>query len=248
LVKKGLISVADQSAQHYPNTYLIATQRRHPGGAPGALQGRHLSDASGGAAAPSRGVKIGRQGRHPGDARTEEQQLQQQLRLTPAPAAAGVEIPGPSKAMTDALIRAGISEPTRSELGALSGLTPEIVDAVGSFARGRGVGPGAIVLDLRARAEAITAGQASRSWHDAEVEGQSRSRQETIDRAREHEQRNVADLKMLDEAGKLDALVAEAIDRMPKWMSDNLKSHDPFVSKTVRASVLQVHRKENERD
>jgi len=117
---------------------------------------------------------------------------QQERRSAPQARGArnGATVPGPTAAadVIDALVRAGIGEPTRSELAALPHLTLRMVERISAQAQEHGKGPGAIVLDIRAANE--------KAQRDAERKRQHREAERRV-------QHDIAEQREQDQAEAL---------------------------------------------
>lgn len=77
--------------------------------------------------------------------------------ISPTPDPEADTPPQARSPVVDALVAAGVSEPTRTQLAAMEGITPEIVRRCATRAKEAGKGVGVVVLDIRASAEAAVA-------------------------------------------------------------------------------------------
>ena len=152
----------------------------------------------------------------------------------------------PDAAVMDALILAGIGEPTRGELAQLPGISAELIRRVNKRTRARSGGTGAVVLDIRAELEAqakrverkqaeknATAVASTKRLADAQADRQ---------RLKIEQAETDALIDSLNDA-ELDRLKAQVIAETPaqakQW--ENADPRDPG-RWMLRATILRLHK------
>ena len=138
-----------------------------------------------------------------------------------------------------ALIRAGIAEPTRSRLAALPGLTPDLIASTAESVRGRGKGVGVLVLELRAVVEQRAA-MGKQKRHLAQVVETGRRNRLAEIEAFEAGEKRARDVIAAMPTPYRAMLVTEAVASMSTTDQRRVGT-DPMVNRTLRASVLRQH-------
>lgn len=148
--------------------------------------------------------------------------------------------PGPTLAA--ALTAAGVAEPVLSELAGRRGLTAHFVADTAAQLRGRGLGVGALVNELRGLAAAREA-EADRRQRQALAEADRRAAAEAAAR-RAADLRAAADAELAalpaPELGRLAELVrAQLPPMLQRAVAGGAGAADPLKSRLVRAGVLK---------
>jgi DNA-binding MarR family transcriptional regulator len=135
----------------------------------------------------------------------------------------------------EALTLAEISEPTRSKLASLDGITAELVERVTRSARDRGKGTGAIVNDIKAAIE-----------KKATTPRRRRVERVTTSTAAADREATAAEQQRIDQviAGlsddELRQHAAAALAGLDVFTRRRLESADPRTSATLRAGIYQL--------
>lgn len=150
--------------------------------------------------------------------------------------------PGPAPAAADQVVEvltaAGISEPTRSRLAELPGITPALVEKEVSRARERGKGPGVVVNSIRSAIEAQRAKErASRASREVASRASRASRAEV--QAVVEERAKVRAFIASLSPERLRAEASAVLASLPAFTRRTLEQADPRTSPIVASAIYR---------